>query len=253
MSVITCLVKGEVENSECSYEYPQKLYMIFNPWCEKDAVYMESEDEKDEYVLNETGYLFYGTSKRIGKRGWEFGQFDKASFAAAIYLLQDCKDPVVDYERNNPIIVSRKMSAAVNAQDDGGVLIGNWSGNYADGKRPTSWNGSITILEQYMKDKIPVKYGQCWVFSGVLTTILRSLGIPARSVTNYGSAHDTDSSMTIDKYFNEDGDALKELESDSIWNFHVWNDCWMTRPDLPPGYGGWQAVDATPQETSDGK
>lgn len=26
----------------------------------------------------------------------------------------------------------------------------------------------------------------------------------------------------------------------------------MTRPDLPVGFGGWQAVDATPQETSDG-
>ena len=36
-------------------------------------------------------------------------------------------------------------------------------------------------------------------------------------------------------------------------NFHVWNDCWMARPDLPTGYGGWQAIDATPQETSDGK
>ena len=27
----------------------------------------------------------------------------------------------------------------------------------------------------------------------------------------------------------------------------------MTRPDLPAGFGGWQAVDATPQETSEGK
>lgn len=35
-------------------------------------------------------------------------------------------------------------------------------------------------------------------------------------------------------------------------NFHVWNDCWMARPDLPPGMGGWQAVDSTPQETSQG-
>ena len=26
----------------------------------------------------------------------------------------------------------------------------------------------------------------------------------------------------------------------------------MARPDLPSGYGGWQAIDATPQETSDG-
>lgn len=35
-------------------------------------------------------------------------------------------------------------------------------------------------------------------------------------------------------------------------NFHVWNDCWMARPDLPTGMGGWQVVDATPQETSQG-
>jgi len=27
----------------------------------------------------------------------------------------------------------------------------------------------------------------------------------------------------------------------------------MARPDLPPGYGGWQAIDSTPQEKSMGK
>ena len=26
----------------------------------------------------------------------------------------------------------------------------------------------------------------------------------------------------------------------------------MSRPDLPPGNGGWQAIDSTPQETSQG-
>lgn len=36
-------------------------------------------------------------------------------------------------------------------------------------------------------------------------------------------------------------------------NYHCWNECYMSRPDLPPGFGGWQVVDATPQETSDGK
>jgi len=38
-------------------------------------------------------------------------------------------------------------------------------------------------------------------------------------------------------------------------NFHVWNDAWMSRPDVDGTYGkpGWQACDATPQETSDGK
>jgi len=42
------------------------------------------------------------------------------------------------------------------------------------------------------------------------------------------------------------------ISNDSIWNFHVWNDVWMARPNLPSGYGGWQAVDSTPQETSEG-
>ena len=46
----------------------------------------------------------------------------------------------------------------------------------------------------------PVKYGQCWVFSGLLTTLMRSIGIPARSVTNFASAHDTENTMTIDKF-----------------------------------------------------
>ena len=48
--------------------------------------------------------------------------------------------------------------------------------------------------------------------------------------------------------FVEGADGLR----DSIWNFHVWNDVWMERPDLPSGYGGWQAIDATPQEESGG-
>ena len=34
-------------------------------------------------------------------------------------------------------------------------------------------------------------------------------------------------------------------------NFHVWNEIWTKRPDLPNNkYDGWQAVDSTPQEES---
>lgn len=32
----------------------------------------------------------------------------------------------------------------------------------------------------------------------------------------------------------------------------MWNESWMARVDLPAGMGGWQVVDATPQETSQG-
>jgi len=50
------------------------------------------------------------------------------------------------------------------------VLVGNWSGNYADGKSPTFWSGSVAILKQFVETGQSVQYGQCWVFSGVLTT-----------------------------------------------------------------------------------
>ena len=58
----------------------------------------------------------------------------------------------------------------MNAPDDGGILVGNWSGKYAGGKSPLSWTGSVAILEEYYRTSLPVKFGQCWVFSGVVTT-----------------------------------------------------------------------------------
>lgn len=62
----------------------------------------------------------------------------------------------------------------VNVNDnDGGILVGLWSGNeedYADGTDPTSWSGSEAILKQYLETKKPVKYAQCWVFGGTMTT-----------------------------------------------------------------------------------
>ena len=45
--------------------------------------------------------------------------------------------------------------------------------------------------------------------------VCRALGIPARSVTNFASAHDTDESMTIDYFWGRDG--TEHNSSDSVW------------------------------------
>lgn len=59
----------------------------------------------------------------------------------------------------------------VNSNDDDGVLVGNWSGDYDDGTSPTAWINSSDILLQYSRNKgEAVRYGQCWVFSAVVTT-----------------------------------------------------------------------------------
>ncbi|XP_054848136.1 protein-glutamine gamma-glutamyltransferase 4 [Eublepharis macularius] len=231
---------------------PEKrcIYVLFNPWCKADSVFMPNDDERAEYVLNDTGYIYVGSTKNIYGRPWNFGQFEEDVLDCCMYLLD--KSQLKQSVRKDPIIISRSMSALVNSNNEAGVLFGNWSGRYTGGTSPLAWTGSAPILQQYYKTKKPVNFGQCWVFSGVLTTVMRSLGIPARSISNFASAHDTEENLKVDIYLNEKGEKMNDLTSDSIWNFHVWNDAWMKRPDLPKGFDGWQAIDATPQELSQG-
>ncbi|XP_077160061.1 protein-glutamine gamma-glutamyltransferase 4 isoform X2 [Paroedura picta] len=231
---------------------PEKsfIYVLFNPWCKADSVFMPDDAERTEYVLLDTGYIYVGSPKNIYERPWNFGQFEENVLDCCIYLLD--KSQLKPTVRKDPAVISRSMSALVNANDDKGVLFGNWSGRYSGGTSPLAWTGSAPILQQYYKTKKSVNFGQCWVFSGVLTTVMRSLGIPARSVSNFASAHDTEENLKVDIYLNERGEKVEDLTSDSIWNFHVWNETWMKRPDLPKGFDGWQAIDATPQELSQG-
>ncbi|XP_056376555.1 protein-glutamine gamma-glutamyltransferase 4 isoform X1 [Hyla sarda] len=226
------------------------IYVLCNPWCKDDSVYMPNEDERKEYVLNDTGYIYVGSQNNIKARPWNFGQHEEDVLDCCFFLLD--RSGLKPAARRDPVILSRKFSALVNSNDDHGVLTGNWSGKYSAGCSPTSWTGSSAILQKFYKTKKPVLFGQCWVFSGVVTTVMRCIGIPARSVTNFSSAHDTEENLKIDFYMNEKGEKMDEYCSDSVWNFHVWNDVWMKRPDLPSGYDGWQAIDATPQEPSEG-
>ncbi|KAM9231015.1 LOW QUALITY PROTEIN: protein-glutamine gamma-glutamyltransferase 4 [Leptosomus discolor] len=226
------------------------IYLLFNPWCEGDVVFLADEAQRKEYVLNDTGYIYVGSAYSIYNRPWNFGQFEEFILETCMYLLDKSKLKLSN--RRDPVFVSRAMSALVNANDDSGVLLGNWSGNYSNGTPPMDWTGSVKILQQYYKTKKPVCYGQCWVFAGVLTAVMRCLGIPCRCVSNFNSAHDTDDNLTVDTYVNENGDKLSSMSFDSVWNFHVWNDVWMKRTDLPAGFDGWQAIDSTPQEQSQG-
>uniref|UniRef100_A0A4W4FZQ6 protein-glutamine gamma-glutamyltransferase n=1 Tax=Electrophorus electricus TaxID=8005 RepID=A0A4W4FZQ6_ELEEL len=223
-----------------------------------DCVYLADEQLLQEYVLNENGILYQGSWDQITSLPWNFGQFEKGvvdiCFEVLDYSPAALKHPEMDMrKRADPVYVSRTITAMVNANDDRGVVLGRWDGDYGDGVAPTRWTGSIPILRRWSEGGTQrVRYGQCWVFSAVACTILRCLGIPTRCVTNYSSAHDTEGNVSVDFLFNEHLENVSEGRKDMIWNYHCWVESWMRREDLPKGYDGWQVLDPTPQERSDG-
>ncbi|XP_072487656.1 protein-glutamine gamma-glutamyltransferase 2 isoform X2 [Notamacropus eugenii] len=230
--------------------------LLFNPWCQADAVYMDKDDHRKEYVLNQNGIIFQGTTSYMSTLPWNFGQFEDGILDICIELLdmnpKFFKDPSRDCsQRSNPVYVSRVISAMVNFNDDKGILHGRWDDNYSDGVNPMDWIGSVDILRKWKKSGCrPVKYGQCWVFAAVACTVMRCLGIPCRVITNFNSAHDSNANLVIDLYRDEKGDRLNAM-NEMIWNYHCWVEGWMNRPDLKPGCNGWQVIDPTPQEKSE--
>ncbi|XP_006831787.1 PREDICTED: protein-glutamine gamma-glutamyltransferase 5 isoform X2 [Chrysochloris asiatica] len=223
-----------------------------------DAVYLESEPQRQEYVMNDYGFIYQGNKNWIRPCPWNYGQFEESIIDICLKLLDKSLhfqiDPATDCAlRGSPVYISRVVCAMINSNDDNGVLNGNWSEKYVDGINPAEWTGSVAILKQWhAMDCQPVRYGQCWVFAAVMCTVMRCLGIPTRVITNFDSGHDTDGNLIIDEYYDNTGRILTNKMKDTVWNFHVWNECWMDRKDLPSGYGGWQVLDATPQETSSG-
>uniref|UniRef100_A0A803U191 protein-glutamine gamma-glutamyltransferase n=1 Tax=Anolis carolinensis TaxID=28377 RepID=A0A803U191_ANOCA len=216
----------------------------------EDLVYLDDEKQRQEYVLNDLGVIFYGDPENIRSRSWNYGQFEEGVLDACLYVMDRAELDLSG--RWNPLKISRVGSAMINAKDDEGVIVGSWSNVYDYGVAPSAWTGSVDILLEYHSSREPVRYGQCWVFAGVFNTFLRCLGIPARVVTNFCSAHDNDANLQMDVFVDENGKVDSKLTKDSIWNYHCWNEAWMSRPELPVGFGGWQAVDSTPQENSDG-
>eukprot|EP00069_Balaena_mysticetus_P004143 bmy_17140T0 len=229
--------------------------LLFNPWLQADSVFMSNHDEREEYVQEDAGIIFMGRTSYINMIGWNYGQFEEDILNICLSLLDNSlnfrRDPANDVaRRDDPQYIGRVLSAMINANDDHGVVTGNWSGSYVGGQDPRKWNGSVEILRKWQISGFrPVRYGQCWVFAGTLNTALRSLGIPSRVITNFNSAHDTDKNLSVDVYYDPRGRPMNK-GSDSIWNFHVWNEAWFERTDLGPSYAGWQVLDATPQEMS---
>lgn len=80
--------------------------------------------------------------------------------------------PTKDVMNSRKSLIPVYIFSKANYNDsDGGILFGRWTETYPKNcTPPTAWTGSTAILEKFWKKKFYVKYGQCWVFSGLVTT-----------------------------------------------------------------------------------
>lgn len=101
---------GQRDNRQ-DYKCDEDIYILFNPWCREDPVFMDNDSSRKEYILNEHGKLWCGTWRQPKGRKWIFGQFDDVVLPACMYLLE--RSGLEHSERGNPVRVVRAISAMV--------------------------------------------------------------------------------------------------------------------------------------------
>jgi len=232
-----------------SFLLPHFWIILFNPYNQADDVYFPDQPKLAEYIQNDYGLVWRGSTNDHSSTNWFYGQFEAETLNTTMFALTQFPGDASDVRAVSRFLTFFSTYQQANRR---GILWGNWGSNFGDGKAPWYWQGSDEVFRTYLSQGyLPVKYGQCWVFGGVLNSLLRSLGVPSRHLTTFESAHESPVngkySHEIVMVYNSNGKLIQRLGS--IWNFHSWNDAWFNRPDLN-GANGWQAVDATPQEQS---
>ena len=270
---VSVKVRETKANVMKEYRCNTTLVILFNPYGSHDDV-RQSKSNRQEYVVSEKGLIWQGLSDFNTAHVWDFHQFEYSNLVISLDSIRRMKAE----ERGDAALVSRHLSYALGED----ICYGKWGeGSYTSGtppggyrcsanKRcfePGHWTGTSELFQIHRDvEGEPVQYCQCFVYSGVMTTLGRALGIPTRPVTTFQSAHDTGNDRAISKFYTVDAVSGIFLPAsipdgmghDSIWSFHVWNEMYFRRPLLNDHLkcgscaDGWQAVDGTPQELSNG-
>lgn len=63
------------------------IYILFNPWCRQDQVFLKSAEWRDEAVLNDVGLIWRGTHNRLRPVIWKYDQYEKNVLDCSLYLV----------------------------------------------------------------------------------------------------------------------------------------------------------------------
>lgn len=204
----------------------------------------------------------YGGSSRDGtvvgySTPYNVSPYDKRTILVARDLLKGMPTD----QRRSAAAVARHFARGMR-----GILEGRWTETYPPGTSPWQWDEAGKVCAKFKKSG-KVRYGQCFIFGMTLDGLLRSVGIPNRMVTVWGSGHDQQrrwglleriwackrwrgthcrEADWVDVKRNHADPTRASLPPPSPrlerWGFHVWNELWI--PRINPG-GGWALSDGT--------
>lgn len=273
-------ITGEVSSRT---PFPRRLAMLFNPWHADDLVGGLSQWDLGALVTDETIVYFkdanthrQGTHPALdgtpgkdpdfsadpipSKHTWRADQFDPIVLRTTLHFLGE----LAAEPRRSPMGVVKHLVQRVNVEaspgeptDAPGLLTGKWDRlSEEELKRhraPGTWSGSAEVMARYWADANAVRYVQCPEFACVLTSMLRCLGIPSRTVTGYNIGRDLatecgrlELGWRVDASLGSDRRIVKQLTKcgDYLWNYHVWTEAWFSSESSVPGE--WQVMDGTP-------
>ena len=110
---------------------------------------------------------------------WSYDINSSSVATVAMKLLED----IPPKERTPHRIVRHFTSLCNESNSEFGLIYGMWDpSRFSEGYHPSHWKSSSHILDEYLKNEKPVKFGQCWIFAEVLVSLFRYLNIPSRSL-----------------------------------------------------------------------
>nr|DBA27786.1 TPA: hypothetical protein GDO54_008245 [Pyxicephalus adspersus] len=192
-----------------------KFILLFNPWCLDDDVYMANEEERQEYVLNDHGVIFMGNEKHVTGMGWNLGQFENN----ILNICLDILDRSLNCQKDPALDCSQRFSPIYVGRVISAMINSNDDFGVLEGKWEKDFSDGVDP--------------NSWNGS---VEILWKWKNDNYQPVKYGQCWVFAAVMCTGKPLN----------------FHVWNESWFLRRDLGDFYGGWQVLDSTPQETSQG-
>ena len=169
-----------------------------------------TDAEKREWFLGGYGY-------------WTGWTYDLRSSVLAD-LVMEAVSSIPPEERTLQRVVRHMVSISSEANSSKGLLYGMWDPKrFSEGREPGFWKSTHQILAHRFMTGEPAKFAQCWIFSEVLVSVFRFLGIASRTVfvenarIDRGCDGGVDIGLAVMK--SDDGEIqVKEYEGYDVWH-----------------------------------